>query len=153
MVRWTGGGETGCGRKKLPLLSVSSCGWRRRRSWWLHETGGNARLLPESYSRPGPAQTRTSGAVPCRGSLALWGLLHSVVPLVTGPTRWRTGFSASPTSYSAASFRSKMNNFLGYPSCLTSSLLKKYLTGPTTLHCLNCHGTIRESIKLQVQRV
>ena len=73
--------------------------------------------------------------------------MPDVVPMASRSSPvayWLT--TTSPTSYSAAPFRLKMNHFLGYPSRF---LLCLNMTGPTTLSCLKCLGRRPREYKLQ----
>ena len=152
MARWTGGGETRCWRKKLHLHSASSGRLRRRSSWWLVVQTRVLLTIQFSYvqypTRPWyQPMVITDPPALTDSTAALLVKLPDVVPMAfrSSPVAyWLT--TTSPTSYSAAPFRLKMNHFLGYPSRF---LLCLNMTGPTTLSCLKCLGRRPREYKLQ----
>ena len=105
-------------------------------------------IRPVSYSALVPAHGyHGSPSASCNRQQALLVKLPDVVPMAfrSSPVAyWLT--TTSPTSYSAAPFRLKMNHFLGYPSRF---LLCLNMTGPTTLSCLKCLGRRPREYKLQ----
>ena len=128
--------------EKLHLHSASSGRLRRRSSWWLVEQTRVLLTIQFSY-----VQYPTRPWYQPMVFTDSYYFMPDVVPMASRSSPvayWLT--TTSPTSYSAAPFRLKMNHFLGYPSRF---LLCLNMTGPTTLSCLKCLGRRPREYKLQ----
>ena len=116
--------------KKLSLLSVSSGGWRRRRSWWFGEKGPT---IPNQMSCPGLDQPRVFMVQGPAGARVAWCDPAQCSP--AGALVQLGGVLALHVHHVVlrSLLQIEMEQLLGLPVTLDSSLLEN-LTGPTTLN-------------------